>query len=114
MTSDCDLDAFLAAPDEDDVPTDDAFVHAVMRRVERQRARRRTVFGVTGGLAGMAACVASVVALPVPVAAGGPDGTGSVISILVLVALCAMAWIGPVSDRTPGGKQNRVHFPVDE
>jgi hypothetical protein len=95
MTSERDLDALLAATaDEDDLPVGDAFERAVMRRVERHRAHRRLVLGVTGGLAGLAVCAAFAV-LPVPAAMKVTGDAGSVVSILLLVGLCAMAWIGP-------------------
>jgi hypothetical protein len=102
MIPDTDLDTLLAAPDEDVVPADDGFDHALMRRVERRRARRRLLIGATGGLSGTAACVAFAV-LPAPAVVDTAGDAGNVISILLLVGLCAMAWVGSVGARVRRG-----------
>jgi hypothetical protein len=94
MIPDTDLDTLLAAPDEDAMPAGDTFDDAVVRRVERHRARRRLVLAATGVLAGVAVCVAFV-ALPASAVVSASGGAGSVVSILLLVGLCAVAWVGP-------------------
>ena len=94
MIPDTDLETLLAAPGEDAMPADDGFDQALMRRVERRRARRRLLVGAAGGVSGMAACVAFA-ALPAPATVDAAGGAGNVVSILLLTGLCAAAWVGP-------------------
>ena len=92
MNSNNDPDNLWASSECDDVPADEAFVHAVMIGVERHRNRRRIMLVVAAGVAGMIAC-ALLIVLPVPALPGAPLGAFDMLATLVLVAFCGMAWI---------------------
>lgn len=98
MSPDNDFDTLLIGRDHDEMPNADAFVGAVMMRVNQRRRYRRIMLVVVGSLVALGACVVMTL-LPASGAFRASENPLQIVALCALAALCGWVWVATEDTR---------------